>query len=507
MVLRILVGVLFCGVAFGQVVTPAPGGGGGGGQGQANPTASHTFADATPWVFTHNLNTLYPVVTCWSSVSADTFSIVNTTVNTVTVTPASGDTYPVTVNCSANNGSGPTGATGPSGATGTGAAGATGATGPTGNTGPTGANGTTGATGPTGATGATGTGTTGATGATGSTGPTGTGISGLTTGYIPQATSSTSIGNSSPILDNGATTANTLNYAGIGGINASAGPISSASDGVHAGLMSLVGNTTARSIGSNSFGFIGPNSASFTSYVFQPSATAPGALSLLTAAATSSNISALTYTTMGTGVATALATAQGNGTKTQLSTGSTTTNDCVKFDANGNTVDNGSSCGGGGTTLTYWASSGYDSGSAPSTAANFLVLGGVIIPATLSVGHIGVNVNTADASNNTSFCVYDVTGTLEASTSPATYAITGYIANGVAFSGGTKTISAGLTYVGYTSVGATFKMGSLSNAPTFFPFQAVIIPTTSAACPSTITPPTLGFNSTGNSLPAVGFLP
>ena len=43
-----------------------------------------------------------------------------------------------------------------------------------------------------------------------------------------------------------------------------------------------------------------------------------------------------------------LATVQGNGTKVQLSTGTTTTNDCVKFDANGNTVDAGSACGSGG---------------------------------------------------------------------------------------------------------------------------------------------------------------
>ena len=46
------------------------------------------------------------------------------------------------------------------------------------------------------------------------------GISGLTTGYIPQATSGTAIGDSSPILDNGVTTANTLTYQGSGGIAA-----------------------------------------------------------------------------------------------------------------------------------------------------------------------------------------------------------------------------------------------------------------------------------------------
>ena len=39
---------------------------------------------------------------------------------------------------------------------------------------------------------------------------------------------------------------------------------------------------------------------------------------------------------------------QGNGSKIQLSTGTTTTNHCVKFDSNGNTVDSGSACGSGG---------------------------------------------------------------------------------------------------------------------------------------------------------------
>lgn len=49
---------------------------------------------------------------------------------------------------------------------------------------------------------------------------------------------------------------------------------------------------------------------------------------------------------------------QGNGAKLQLSTGSTTTNDCVKFDANGNTIDAGAGCGsGGGNTVNTVASS------------------------------------------------------------------------------------------------------------------------------------------------------
>jgi trimeric autotransporter adhesin len=47
---------------------------------------------------------------------------------------------------------------------------------------------------------------------------------------------------------------------------------------------------------------------------------------------------------------------QGNGSKLQLSTGTTTTNDCVKFDANGNTIDAGAACGSGGGTVTLGTS-------------------------------------------------------------------------------------------------------------------------------------------------------
>jgi len=50
---------------------------------------------------------------------------------------------------------------------------------------------------------------------------------------------------------------------------------------------------------------------------------------------------------------------QGNGTKLQLSTGTTTTNDCVKYDANGNTVDAGVSCSSSGQ---------YPSGAPPQIA-------------------------------------------------------------------------------------------------------------------------------------------
>jgi hypothetical protein len=55
---------------------------------------------------------------------------------------------------------------------------------------------------------------------------------------------------------------------------------------------------------------------------------------------------------IGSGSFVRAASAQGNGTKVQLSTSTTTTNDCVKFDANGNTVDAGAACGGAAGTVT-----------------------------------------------------------------------------------------------------------------------------------------------------------
>ena len=97
-------------------------------------------------------------------------------------------------------------------------------------------------------------------------------------------------------LDDGITTANTLTYKGTAGITASAGPVTSGSDGVHAGAVFFPGNTTVPvSLPTNSFGLIGPNSASFTSYFLQPSATAPSGGQVLSCATPSSNVSSCTW--------------------------------------------------------------------------------------------------------------------------------------------------------------------------------------------------------------------
>lgn len=96
---------------------------------------------------------------------------------------------------------------------------------------------------------------------------------------------------------------------------------------------------------------------------------------------------------------------QGNGGKIQLSTGTTTTNDCVKFDANGNTVDAGSACGsGGGDTITSPNSTLTIGGTATNTTIDFNLsnantwLAPQIIP--LGNGSTAITQSTGDNSTD-----------------------------------------------------------------------------------------------------------
>lgn len=72
------------------------------------------------------------------------------------------------------------------------------------------------------------------------------------------------------------------------------GPVASGSDGVHAAEFSLLGNTTLPTLIANSFSMLGPNSASFTGYAWQPPTAENGSAGILHVGAASSHISALT---------------------------------------------------------------------------------------------------------------------------------------------------------------------------------------------------------------------
>ncbi len=102
-----------------------------------------------------------------------------------------------------------------------------------------------------------------------------------------------------------------------------------------------------------------------------------------------------------------LASVQGNGTKVQLSTGTTTANDCVKFDANGNTVDAGAACGSGGggggvsaKTTNYTTVSG-DAGTIITFSGTTLTASLLATPsATYAVGIKNLNASALTVSRN-----------------------------------------------------------------------------------------------------------
>ena len=158
-------------------------------------------------------------------------------------------------------------------------------------------------------------------------------------------------------------------------------------------------------------------------------------------------------TGLGTGLPTALGnTPQGNGTKVQLSTGSPVSGNCAKFDANGNVVDNGTTCGGG--SMTWPASAGianyggsnawgtsYSAGNGNVTGTGNLVFSasptftGTLTGATLSIsglqllgsstGYTTFSSNNVGSSNYTAY-VPAASGTILMSvTAPSTNPVTG----------------------------------------------------------------------------------
>jgi hypothetical protein len=90
-----------------------------------------------------------------------------------------------------------------------------------------------------------------------------------------------------------------------------------------AGLLALGGNTSNPSIPSNSAGWLGPASASFTSYVCQFPSTAPSGNQVLECGTPSSGISTGTWATPGTGTVSVVS--SGSLTSTALVTGGGTT--------------------------------------------------------------------------------------------------------------------------------------------------------------------------------------
>lgn len=147
-----------------------------------------------------------------------------------------------------------------------------------------------------------------------------------------------------------------------------------------------------------------------------------GAVSAVTASAP--------FTSSGGSAPNISATVQGNGSKVQLSTGTTTTNDCVKFDANGNTVDAGAACGSGAGGITALTGDVTASGTG-SVAATVVKVNGVSITGTPSSGQVP----TATSSTTATWQAPTVASTLPFAVSFATNVVTSGISNPSGFIG------------------------------------------------------------------------
>lgn len=194
----------------------------------------------------------------------------------------------------------------------------------------------------------------------------------------------------------------------------------------------------------------------------------------------------------GAGVAPSVGTVSGNTTAFVTTTGTQTSGDCVKIDANGNHIANGSACGGGSSGSYFFP--GLMFGLAVSSAgkgvasANQIQTLEVNIPMALSITTITFEIQTTQASTSFSCGLYNSAGTLVLSTGAVSVA-----------SGTTKTttigataVPAGVYYFASTFDGTTAKVYGYSNAYFSVQIKGGISATASSggALPASITVPT-----------------
>jgi len=165
------------------------------------------------------------------------------------------------------------------------------------------------------------------------------------------------------------TTTSTLTLPQVTGITASNFPF--LTQNLNSGNETLTANA-ADSIDGGATGGSATVLPNFAAFVYQDSSSAPGnwwTVKVPTFSAFGASCAVLNWSTTSGFTCNSF---QGNGAKVQLSTGSTTLNDCVKFDTNGNTVDAGSACGAGGSTT--------NAGSAGSTGVGIVLNGTSFAP-------------------------------------------------------------------------------------------------------------------------------
>jgi hypothetical protein len=111
------------------------------------------------------------------------------------------------------------------------------------------------------------------------------------------------------------------------------------------------------------------------------------------------------------------------------------------------------------------------------------------IDVALSVGHIQVDITTADGAHNSDIGIYNAAATTLAHVGATAMGSTGI--NTFALAGGTQSISAGLDYLCLTSTASTIQLAAYQNSGSVFNWASVASTTSGGALNSSFTPPTL----------------
>ena len=153
----------------------------------------------------------------------------------------------------------------------------------------------------------------------------------------------------------------------------------------------------------------------------------------------------------------------------------------------------GSPLGVNGWPLTFFSSGVWNTNNI-FAGANDVAICGIVIPYSLTFGHIAVNVNTADAANNYDIGIYTAAGAIVADIGPQTLPSTGYVH--FAAVQGSQTIAPGMYLFAWTGVSATAKLTTQSqNNPWIY--NSNVATSVAAQLPGTISAQTPAPTATG----------
>lgn len=220
-----------------------------------------------------------------------------------------------------------------------------------------------------------------------------------TIGFLPKmVTNTTTIGSS--LCDEGITTANTFTCTDTAGA-VFGGPVTAGGTTGNAAVLELPGNTTAPATIANSFGIVGPNSASFTGFHWQAPTATNGSAGIIHVAANVSGLSQLSVSPISlTADVSGLLSVANGGTGTASPGIVAGTNVTVSGTWPNQTV-NSSGSGGGLPTGTTGQTVYYAAGGTTGTATSAITINSASAGSTIGLNGNPINTYAYPATNPT----------------------------------------------------------------------------------------------------------